>query len=543
MIKNSITFYWRKYHFLYIFLLLLGACAKIVSPTGGPKDEIAPQIIGGLPEQGSNNISAKEISIEFDEFVELSNSDEIIISPYTDPPPEIKIRGKKIIIQFEEDLKEDITYHIDFKDAIQDINERNKLETYAFVFSTGEKIDSVELQGKLVYSTDGKAAEGVLVGLYPPNTDSIFLKEPPLYIGKTDKEGKYYIRHIKPGNYELTALEDKNFNDYFDLPNEQIAFLEEDLVLADSMSYIIDLQLFEEAADNRVLNLENNFKGHFVIELEQSNAIVETKWLGTPILQDSFSIEPFEDKKIRIKTYYQDSTLQRIALLENDVPFDTIDLQNQPQEPADFELEVTVDASRTNFLNQGDTLKIKGSHWVQSIDLSDALLKIKDSLELPLNQAPIQIQENNDGISIFYDWEVETAYTLVFPPNGLTSYYGQTSDSLELTFFLRDSSEYGDLTMKIANYLDLEDPNKYFYQLKNEAGKELERGIVQDSLIRFTGLLAKKYAFSVTEDLNQNNKWDSGIYATKQQPERIYVPQEDVKVKANWETEILLLIE
>lgn len=538
MIKKS------KYYFLCVFLLLVGACAKIVSPTGGPQDALPPEILGGFPEQGSNNINTKEISIDFDEFVELGSSDQILVSPHTDPPPEIKIRGKSIIVKFEEALQEDITYHIDFKNAIQDINERNKLEDYSFVFSTGEKIDSVELQGNIVYSTDGKAAEGVLVGLYPTDADSLFLKQPPLYIGKTDKEGKYYIRHIKPGNYELTALEDKNFNDYFDLPNEQIAFLEEDLNLADSMSYLIDLQLFEEASDNRVLNTENSSKGNFIIELEQSNAIVETQWLGEPALQDSFVIKKLEEKKMQVKTYYQNSTPQQILLLENDAPFDTVTLQNQVEEPEEFEVETNLIVSRIKYLKHDDTLKIFGNHWLESMDYSQALLYVKDSLVLPLNEDPIQVQESKEGLSIFYDWEEKITYTLAFLPNSFTSVYGQSNtDSLSIAFFLKSPSEYGDLTMKIANYLDLENTEGYYYQLKTGSGEEIQRGIVQDSLIRFTGLAKGKYEFSITEDLNQNGKWDSGVYSSRRQPERIYTPQEEVNVKVNWETEIPLLIE
>ena len=47
-------------------------------------------------------------------------------------------------------LKPNTTYTIDFSDAIVDNNEGNPLGNYAFSFSTGEDIDTLEVSGHVL---------------------------------------------------------------------------------------------------------------------------------------------------------------------------------------------------------------------------------------------------------------------------------------------------------------------------------------------------------------------------------------------------------
>jgi len=160
-----------------------------------------------------------------------------------------------------------------------------------------------------------------------------------------------------------------------------------------------------------------------------------------------------------------------------------------------------------------------------------------------LADAPIEVKKTAESIDVFYDWQKQTFYTLIVLPNAITSIFGQTNDSLELGFQLRPEAEYGDLTIKIENFETLESPETYFYELRTPDGMELGRGTVQDSLIQFKQLISGKYNFLVTEDLNQNGKWDSGDYLSRKQPERIFTPEGGISVKTSWETEIPMVIE
>lgn len=62
--KNQFQY---KIFYFFIFLAIVYSCARVSSPTGGPKDEEAPEILGYSIENESNNIpvNTQKINIEF----------------------------------------------------------------------------------------------------------------------------------------------------------------------------------------------------------------------------------------------------------------------------------------------------------------------------------------------------------------------------------------------------------------------------------------------------------------------------------------------
>ena len=115
-------------------------CAQQGAPTGGPKDEDPPVLLEAEPENYSTNFAAKKIMLTFDEFLDMGNfTQELVVSPPMDEQPEIKLRNKTLIIEFEEELKEDITYTFNFGEGIKDLNERNVLMNFEYVFIPDRK--------------------------------------------------------------------------------------------------------------------------------------------------------------------------------------------------------------------------------------------------------------------------------------------------------------------------------------------------------------------------------------------------------------------
>jgi len=53
-------------YLLFIFCLLFAGCAKIVMPSGGPKDTTPPKVLAEKPENASTNFQGKTIKITFD---------------------------------------------------------------------------------------------------------------------------------------------------------------------------------------------------------------------------------------------------------------------------------------------------------------------------------------------------------------------------------------------------------------------------------------------------------------------------------------------
>ena len=91
----------------YISTLLLISCAKIVTPTGGPKDIEGPRVISILPENKKTNFITKnqDIIIKFNEFIQLKEiTKQIVMSPPQKEIPEFLVNGKELIIKFKEEL-------------------------------------------------------------------------------------------------------------------------------------------------------------------------------------------------------------------------------------------------------------------------------------------------------------------------------------------------------------------------------------------------------------------------------------------------------
>ena len=222
-------------HILVATALLLTAflaqrCANAVAPTGGPKDETPPKVVGTVPENRSTNFIGKKIELTFDEYISLENANQnVMISPPLSEKPDIKLKNKTVIIKFKETLAANTTYTINFGAAIKDLHEGNQLKDYVYSFSTGDHIDTLCIAGTVLYAEDKKPVEGAYVSLYAAdrdNLDSLPMTTVPNYLTKTDKEGKFSLNGLADKKYLVFALKDANANLYFDLPNEEVAFLD-----------------------------------------------------------------------------------------------------------------------------------------------------------------------------------------------------------------------------------------------------------------------------------------------------------------------------
>ncbi len=186
------------------------------------------------PENYSRHFNATKVSVDFDEYIVLDNvNQELVVSPPLDEKPVVKLKGKTLIIEINGELHENTTYTFNFGSAIKDLHEGNKLLNYEYVFSTGDVLDSLSVRGTLTYAFDlKKPEEPMFVMLYGDLRDSVPLVEPPFYIGRSDEKGNFSINNLRPDVYKLFALKDANNNFLYDLPSEEIAFLDSSLIVS-----------------------------------------------------------------------------------------------------------------------------------------------------------------------------------------------------------------------------------------------------------------------------------------------------------------------
>lgn len=215
------------FYFLATAVLFIHACANPVSPTGGPKDTTPPEIIRSIPLNQSVNFTGDRVIMTFSEFVTLKDMNtQLVVSPPLSEPPVFSMRGKSMTMKFEEPLRENSTYNFFFGDAIVDLTEANPLTNYSFSFSTGPVLDSLSIKGKLLNAFNLQPVKSAFVMLYDSIYDSVPYKQRPYYLARTSETGDFVLNNLRDSKYLMFALTDINGNYMYDMPTEEIAFLD-----------------------------------------------------------------------------------------------------------------------------------------------------------------------------------------------------------------------------------------------------------------------------------------------------------------------------
>ncbi len=204
--------------------LLMASCARMSSPDGGWYDERPPYVVSATPADRDTLVTSKRIVIRFNEFIKVDNpTEKVVISPPQHETPEIKATGKNIFVKLLDSLQTNTTYTIDFSDAISDNNEGNPMGAYTYSFSTGNHIDTLEVSGCVLDAQTLEPIKGITVGLYREDMtpDSI---TPMTRVSRTDADGKYIIRGVAPGRYQIGAVEDMDNDFKFTQRGEKMAF-------------------------------------------------------------------------------------------------------------------------------------------------------------------------------------------------------------------------------------------------------------------------------------------------------------------------------
>ena len=215
---------------LLVSSLFVVSCANIGSPEGGPRDYTPPRLLKTSPGINALNFTGNRVELTFDEIVQVREQQKnVVVSPAQKEQAAIKSLGKKIIVEFREDLLPNTTYVVDFSDAIEDNNEGNRLNNFAFSFSTGDVVDTLQISGIVLRAKDLEPMQHVLVGVHTNLDDTAFTRQPFERIARTNDKGEFTLRGLKPGSYHIFALNDMD-GDYKMSRSEDYAFLDEVIV-------------------------------------------------------------------------------------------------------------------------------------------------------------------------------------------------------------------------------------------------------------------------------------------------------------------------
>jgi hypothetical protein len=247
-----------------IFVSWLISCAVIKAPSGGPIDKDAPKLLGQTVKDSSVRFKGGTISFDFDERLNTSGI-KITTFPLMQESPQIKVDKRNVSIVIPDSLLEpNTTYKVSFGKSIKDIYEGNLVNGLDFTFSTGEYLDTLQLNGVVLQASTGLADTSSWVALYNNiETDSDIVNKKPMYVVKVDEAGAFSFSNLPQKDFYIYAIGDKNNNFKYDLPTESISFLNTAVVPISkpSKESRIILRSFKETTDTtRQKNKEVGFR-------------------------------------------------------------------------------------------------------------------------------------------------------------------------------------------------------------------------------------------------------------------------------------------
>lgn len=595
-----------KYLFFCLAMLLTAflaqRCANAVAPTGGPKDERPPVVVEAMPENHSTNFSGKKIEITFDEYITLENANQnVLISPPLSEKPDIKLKNKTVVIKFKEDLAANTTYSINFGSAIKDLHEGNQLKDYVYSFSTGDYIDTLCIAGKVLNASDKKPVEDAYVSLYSAdrdNLDSLPMTTVPNYITKTDKEGNFRFSGLADKKYLVFAIKDVNSNLYFDLPNEEVAFLDTlvaaslgqlptplivtDSTAMDSLAMMIDTLenpidtiTFETKAttvgDSIVLEKDMpmydqnalNLTLYMFTEVDSTQVLLEKKLVEegllrfvfrhpakeavvmTPeMLPDTFNLVTMHSPEYDTVWWYFTPNVKDSLWVQ--VKYDTI-INDSTRYSLKFKdknarnkrpeaLKVTNNTIGQGGLKPDQDFILKFSEPVVEYRKHDSILFKRDTI---VTYGELDF-EPTDEYSIKYKLKypiaADTNYHIEIPDSVFFGIRNRANEAIKADFHVLKDDEFGNIYITIMPPKGMK---QVVVQLTDESGKVLKtQTIDKEEEVMFEYLVPAKYKLRAILDADGNGKWSTGNYHRHTLPETILEYKDPLEIKAGWDIDL-----
>jgi hypothetical protein len=521
-------------------LLLTSQCAQIVIPGGGPKDIKPPMVEKYIPDSAATNFTAKSIVISFDEFIQLNDlQKELTISPPMNIQPEVKVKGKILLIDIKDTLKKNTTYVLNFGNSIKDFTEGNIKADFQYIFSTGGYIDTLKLSGTVKNAYDQKTDKGILVMLYESSDDSVPYKKGPSYFARTNADGTYRITNIRPGTYKAFALKETNANFKYDSPDESIAF--SDTLIKIRKNTKLDLQLFrEEPKKQRMLKNAVSGYGNFTIMYAKPVEKISFRALNASTPTETFITEYSTGRdtiQIWSPKFGKDSLYFKVIADEKTV--DTMKtctclFEKQKAGRADvFKLVMNTNVSPTAKFDINKNVTLRFNHPINT-----ALSRI-ENVALTMNSQRIDYT-NRDSIKIGdrnfsfkFPLIPDSTYQLNIPPATFTDIFNLKNDTMKIKFQVQEEKFYGTLKLN----LKMKDKASIL-QFINDKGLIYEPESSDKGIFMYTYLPPGNYTLRIIYDKDRNGKWTPGNYTTHRQPEKVIYYPTPVTIRSNWDSEI-----
>lgn len=533
----------RAWPIALLLCLLLAACAQVRDITGGDKDAQGPVLENAAPANGTVNFAGDRFLLHFDERITIERMREgLPVSPPLDAPPTLSIaRGSDLEVRLNAPLKANTTYTFSVGEVVKDLTEGNTAAGVDYVISTGPVLDSLEIHGHVTQAFAGAPEKDVLVLLHDATDTSDFRGSRPLYGTRTNAQGAFVLRHLRQGDYRVTAVRDLNTNYRYDLPKEEIAFADSIVQphsAGDTIAAPIELRLFQEMSA--------------VQAIREANVSVDRAWrliLARPALE--LTLRDVERTGGNLVWSSEWSDARDTVLLW---PSDTTAL-------ADGRFEVSVDGIAL------DTLRYRalrlmpfhvGLRSAGALDEVTARVRLESTRPLAgIDTARISLRKDSTGIPFkllpdpaherFAVLEADIApgssATLLLLPKALRDRYNGWNDTLRIALGRDGEQASGKLRVAVRSAVPTK--GQLVLELLDQQGHVIRRSPVDPTgaAVVWERIAPGNHTLRLTADINGNGRWDTGSYGTKRQPERVWRYPDPVNVRASWDLGIDWILE
>ena len=548
-------------------VLFSHSCANTTTPpSGGPKDTIPPVLVEIFPYPGATHVPVHKthLMFKFDEFVTVKDQQSIFLSPPMEKRPKYRLKGKSVIVSFENDLDSNRTYTLDVTNAIADNNEGNMFSGYTLAFSTGHTLDSMMITGVVQDCNTLMPMKGVTVMLYKDHADSAVFKERPVAAGKTDDWGYFCLRNIQDTLYRLYAVKDDNNDNKYQAENNELIAFWDSLVrpvtvvndsLPEVMKYLMtdtlaclarkteyELNMFRETPSKQmIVNKERLGERTAYITFMAPYAQIDSIWIAEVpheklitqfnLEQDSLEIWVNDPRKQpdTLHLYVNYMKTDTLGVL---VPFtEEVKLAKPRQIGAaksssrdikkeDTTAVFTVTAEPETIEQYGYAIEFKYPVVEEAFDslefwyVNPKQQEVKEKYTVHQDSLNLRKYIVTPGVTMLPGYE----YYLKVPHRKFKDINGFYNDSLEVKVSLPNDDKLSTMSVVMNNVR-----NKYIVDLLNEKRDQVLRSYIIDSdrTLRFPYLKAGKYSIRLTEDLNRNGLVDTGNLLEHKQPEKV----------------------
>lgn len=519
---------------LFAGALLFCSCAQVAQINGGERDTAPPVLLRAVPSDRSVHFSGDVILLQFDERIQLDRVRErLLVSPPLEEQPHVRIVGARSVeIRLMAPLKPNTTYSFNLGECIKDLTEGNAAAGLSYVVSTGAALDSASMRGAALNALTGEPEKDMLVVLHSPLDTGDFRTTRPAYMTRTDASGNFTIGNLPYSTFAVRALRDKNANFRYDLPNEEIAFLDSTVTLGpvDSLTPAVILRAFLPESPAQVL------RGVKVVP-DGALQLLFSKPVGTLSLNDIARtggslrwLPEWNTTRDSILMWPSDTTLVsdgHYEVVDNGTIIDTVRYRPLQRMPFHTGVQATL-----HEVDEAPFIQLRTTRPVRSMDTA--------RFQLTMDSVPLAFRLVRDTTDL-RSWSMQTllprgaSAQLIVLPKAITDLYGGVNDTVRVPLGRSAEQATGSLRVKVAGLPRQDVP--YILQVLDAQQRKVAQGNLTTSEpeVIWKSMAPGRCSLRLIEDRNGNGRWDTGEWTSGRQPERTWKHAEEVNIRASWD--------